>query len=92
MLRDLKEKLGCTLKNVCCITKCDLSCSHRALLIDFDCLGSRSDQLECVSSTGTSHLQVFLVNLDLPRLPCDVSPLYFELCTIRCRTRYDLQP
>ncbi|XP_062494516.1 fibrocystin isoform X2 [Pezoporus occidentalis] len=49
--------------------------------------GSRSDQLECVSSTSASHLQVFLVNPDLPRLPCDVSLLHFDLCTIRCRTR-----
>ncbi|KAM9563714.1 fibrocystin [Guaruba guarouba] len=49
--------------------------------------GSRCDQRECVSSTSTSHLEVFLVNPDLPRLPCDVFPLYFDLCTIRCRTR-----
>ncbi|XP_010226775.1 PREDICTED: fibrocystin-like [Tinamus guttatus] len=34
-----------------------------------------------------SHLEVFLVNPGLPRLPCDVSPVYFNLSTIRCRTR-----
>ncbi|NXD80162.1 PKHD1 protein, partial [Halcyon senegalensis] len=49
--------------------------------------GSTSHQLENVSSASTSHLKVSLVNPDLPRLPCDVSPLYFDLPTIRCRTR-----
>ncbi|KFQ99214.1 Fibrocystin, partial [Nipponia nippon] len=49
--------------------------------------GSTSHQLERVSSASTSQLEVSLVNPDLPRLPCDVSPLYFDLRTIRCRTR-----
>ncbi|XP_019330099.1 PREDICTED: fibrocystin [Aptenodytes forsteri] len=49
--------------------------------------GSTSHQLECVSSAGASQLEVSLVNPDLPRLPCDVSPLYFGLPIIRCRTR-----
>ncbi|XP_030346033.1 fibrocystin isoform X2 [Strigops habroptila] len=49
--------------------------------------GSRSHQLECVSSASVSQLEVFLVNPDLPRLPCDVSPLYFDFCSVRCRTR-----
>ncbi|NXC66321.1 PKHD1 protein, partial [Anhinga anhinga] len=49
--------------------------------------GSTSHQLEHVSSASTSQLEVSLVNPDLPRLPCDVSPLYFDLHAIRCRTR-----
>nr|XP_009942694.1 PREDICTED: fibrocystin [Opisthocomus hoazin] len=49
--------------------------------------GSASHQLEHVSSASASHLEVSLVNPDLPRLPCDVSPVYFHLSTIRCRTR-----
>ncbi|NWU65963.1 PKHD1 protein, partial [Pterocles burchelli] len=49
--------------------------------------GSTFHQLEPVSSTSVSQLEVSLVNPDLPRLPCDVSPLYFDLPTIRCRTR-----
>ncbi|XP_027664450.2 fibrocystin isoform X1 [Falco cherrug] len=49
--------------------------------------GSTSHQLESVSPASASPLKVFLVNPDLPRLPCDVSPLYFDLSTIRCRTR-----
>ncbi|XP_059687939.1 fibrocystin [Gavia stellata] len=49
--------------------------------------GSTSHQLEGISSASTSQLEVSLVNPDLPRLPCDVSPLYFDLPTIRCRTR-----
>ncbi|KAF1608346.1 Fibrocystin, partial [Eudyptes chrysolophus] len=49
--------------------------------------GSTSHQLECVSSASASQLEVSLVNPDLPRLPCDVSPLYFDLPVIRCRTR-----
>ncbi|XP_029893831.1 fibrocystin [Aquila chrysaetos chrysaetos] len=49
--------------------------------------GSTSHQLEHVSSASVSHLEVFLVNPDLPRLPCDVSPLYFDLPSVRCRTR-----
>ncbi|KAJ7399301.1 fibrocystin-like [Pitangus sulphuratus] len=49
--------------------------------------GSASHQLESVSPASVSQLEVSLVNPDLPRLPCDVSPLYFDLPTIRCRTR-----
>ncbi|XP_063186731.1 fibrocystin isoform X2 [Chroicocephalus ridibundus] len=49
--------------------------------------GSTSHQLEHVSSASGSQLEVSLVNPDLPRLPCDVSPVYFDLSTIRCRTR-----
>ncbi|NXW03822.1 PKHD1 protein, partial [Fregetta grallaria] len=49
--------------------------------------GSTSRQLEHVSSASGSQLEVSLVNPDLPRLPCDVSPVYFDLSTIRCRTR-----
>ncbi|NWW89268.1 PKHD1 protein, partial [Rhynochetos jubatus] len=49
--------------------------------------GSTSHQLEHVSSASMSQLEVSLVNPDLPRLPCDVSPLYFDLLTVRCRTR-----
>ncbi|KAK1207578.1 PKHD1 protein, partial [Pygoscelis papua] len=49
--------------------------------------GSTSHQLECVSSASASQLEVSLVNPDLPRLPCDVPPLYFDLPIIRCRTR-----
>ncbi|KAM6083161.1 fibrocystin [Chlamydotis macqueenii] len=48
---------------------------------------STSRQPERVSSATVSQLEVSLVNSDLPRLPCDVSPLYFDLRTIRCRTR-----
>ncbi|RMC17085.1 hypothetical protein DUI87_05662 [Hirundo rustica rustica] len=50
-------------------------------------LCSISHQLESVSPASASQLEVSLVNPDLPRLPCDVSPLYLELPTIRCRTR-----
>ncbi|XP_009887276.1 PREDICTED: fibrocystin [Charadrius vociferus] len=49
--------------------------------------GSTSHQLEHVFSASGSQLEVSLVNPDLPRLPCDVSPVYFDLSTIRCRTR-----
>ncbi|XP_054677395.1 fibrocystin isoform X5 [Grus americana] len=49
--------------------------------------GSTSHQLEQVSSASGSQLEVSLVNPDLPRLPCDVYPVYFDLSTIRCRTR-----
>ncbi|NWY49817.1 PKHD1 protein, partial [Chionis minor] len=49
--------------------------------------GSASHQLEHVSSASESQLEVSLVNPDLPRLPCDVSPVYFDLSAIRCRTR-----
>ncbi|NXE82096.1 PKHD1 protein, partial [Cochlearius cochlearius] len=49
--------------------------------------GSTSHPLEHASSASTSQMEVFLVNPDLPRLPCDVSPLYFDLPTLRCRTR-----
>ncbi|XP_010293475.1 PREDICTED: fibrocystin-like [Phaethon lepturus] len=49
--------------------------------------GSPSHQLERVSTASVSQLEVSLVNPDLPRLPCDISPLYFDLSTIRCRTR-----
>ncbi|NXA42512.1 PKHD1 protein, partial [Eudromia elegans] len=48
--------------------------------------GWTSHQLERSLATG-SHLEVSLVNPGLPRLPCDVSPVYFDLSTIRCRTR-----
>ncbi|NXD15876.1 PKHD1 protein, partial [Nothocercus nigrocapillus] len=48
--------------------------------------GSASHQLEYSLARG-SHLEVFLVNPGLSRLPCDVSPVYFDLSTIRCRTR-----
>uniref|UniRef100_A0A8C3U4P5 PKHD1 ciliary IPT domain containing fibrocystin/polyductin n=1 Tax=Catharus ustulatus TaxID=91951 RepID=A0A8C3U4P5_CATUS len=44
---------------------------------------------ESVSPASASQLEVSLVNPDLPRLPCDVSPLHLDLPTIRCRTRYD---
>ncbi|XP_009642896.1 fibrocystin, partial [Egretta garzetta] len=53
--------------------------------------GSTSHQLERVSSASMSQLEVSLVNPDLPRLPCDVSPLHFDLPTIRCRTRSSSQ-
>ncbi|XP_064506857.1 fibrocystin isoform X1 [Pseudopipra pipra] len=49
--------------------------------------GSASHKIESVSPTSVSQLEVSLVNPDLPRLLCDVSPLYFDLHTIRCRTR-----
>ncbi|XP_061845579.1 fibrocystin [Colius striatus] len=49
--------------------------------------GSTSHQLERVSSSIVSQLEVSLVNPDLPRLPCDVPPLYFDLPIVRCRTR-----
>ncbi|XP_010150160.1 PREDICTED: fibrocystin-like [Eurypyga helias] len=49
--------------------------------------GSTSHQLEHASLTSMSQLEVSLVNPDLPRLPCDVSPLFFDLPTVRCRTR-----
>ncbi|XP_069706944.1 fibrocystin [Phaenicophaeus curvirostris] len=49
--------------------------------------GSAFNQLEHVSSASGSQLEVFLLSPDLPRLPCDVSPLHFDLSTIRCRTR-----
>nr|XP_009675177.1 PREDICTED: fibrocystin isoform X1 [Struthio camelus australis] len=39
------------------------------------------------SSASGSQLEVSLVNPGLPRLPCDISPAYFDLSTIRCRTR-----
>lgn len=52
------------------------------------CLGSTSHQVESVSPASASQLEVSLVNPDLPRLPCDVSPLHLDLPTIRCRTRY----
>ncbi|NWX85156.1 PKHD1 protein, partial [Nothoprocta pentlandii] len=48
--------------------------------------GSASHQLEHSLASG-SHLEVSLVNPGLPRLPCDVSPMYFDSSTIRCRTR-----
>uniref|UniRef100_A0A8C3XE04 PKHD1 ciliary IPT domain containing fibrocystin/polyductin n=1 Tax=Cyanoderma ruficeps TaxID=181631 RepID=A0A8C3XE04_9PASS len=38
---------------------------------------------------NASQLEVSLVNPDLPRLSCDVSPLDLDLPTVRCRTRYD---
>uniref|UniRef100_A0A8C5IPZ5 PKHD1 ciliary IPT domain containing fibrocystin/polyductin n=1 Tax=Junco hyemalis TaxID=40217 RepID=A0A8C5IPZ5_JUNHY len=44
---------------------------------------------ESVSPASASQLEVSLVHPDLPRLPCDVSPLYLDLPTIRCRTRYE---
>ncbi|XP_038033294.1 fibrocystin isoform X3 [Anas platyrhynchos] len=46
-----------------------------------------SQQAEHISSASWSHLEVSLVNPDLPSLPCDVSPVYFGLPSIRCRTR-----
>ncbi|KFW78964.1 Fibrocystin, partial [Manacus vitellinus] len=49
--------------------------------------GSASHKIESVSPASVSQLEVSLVNPDLPRLLCDVSPLYFDLHTIRCRTR-----
>nr|XP_009489070.1 PREDICTED: fibrocystin-like [Pelecanus crispus] len=49
--------------------------------------GSTSHQLQGISSASVSQLEVFLVNPDLPTLPCDISPLYLDLHTIRCRTR-----
>ncbi|NWS73473.1 PKHD1 protein, partial [Crotophaga sulcirostris] len=49
--------------------------------------GSTSHLLEHDSSARGSQLEVSLVNPDLPRLPCDVSPVHFDLSTIRCRTR-----
>ncbi|NXG59728.1 PKHD1 protein, partial [Hemiprocne comata] len=49
--------------------------------------GSTTHQLEHASSASGSQLEVSLVNPHLPRLPCDVSPVYFNLSTIRCRTR-----
>ncbi|KAF4801061.1 Fibrocystin [Turdus rufiventris] len=49
--------------------------------------GSTSHQVESVSPASASQLEVSLVNPDLPRLPCDVSPLHLDLPTIRCRTR-----
>ncbi|XP_065690442.2 fibrocystin [Patagioenas fasciata] len=49
--------------------------------------GSTSHQQEYVSLTHRSQMEVSLVNPDLPRLPCDISPVYFDLSTIRCRTR-----
>ncbi|XP_063279528.1 fibrocystin isoform X2 [Prinia subflava] len=49
--------------------------------------GSASLQVESVSPASASQLEVSLVNPDLPRLPCDVSPLYLDLPIIRCRTR-----
>ncbi|XP_027528473.1 fibrocystin isoform X1 [Neopelma chrysocephalum] len=49
--------------------------------------GSASHKIESVSPASVSQLEVSLVNPDLPRLLCDVSPLYFDLPTIRCRTR-----
>uniref|UniRef100_A0A8C3MZI7 Uncharacterized protein n=1 Tax=Geospiza parvula TaxID=87175 RepID=A0A8C3MZI7_GEOPR len=50
---------------------------------------SASRQVESVSPASASQLEVSLVHPDLPRLPCDVPPLYLDLPTIRCRTRYD---
>ncbi|NXJ66569.1 PKHD1 protein, partial [Rostratula benghalensis] len=49
--------------------------------------GSTSLQLEHVSSASGSQLEVSLVNPHLPRLPCDVSPVFLHLPTVRCRTR-----
>ncbi|XP_063009216.1 fibrocystin [Melospiza melodia melodia] len=49
--------------------------------------GSASHQVESVSPASASQLEVSLVHPDLPRLPCDVSPLYLDLPSIRCRTR-----
>ncbi|XP_062429111.1 fibrocystin [Rhea pennata] len=49
--------------------------------------GSTSHQLEHPFSAYGSQLEVSLVNPGLPRLPCDVAPVCFDLSTIRCRTR-----
>ncbi|XP_056344169.1 fibrocystin [Oenanthe melanoleuca] len=49
--------------------------------------GSASQQVGSVSAASSSQLEVSLVNPDLPRLPCDVSPLHLDLPTLRCRTR-----
>ncbi|NXW41207.1 PKHD1 protein, partial [Nyctiprogne leucopyga] len=49
--------------------------------------GSTSHQLEHLFSASWPQLEVSLVNPDLPRLPCDVSPVYIGLSTIKCRTR-----
>ncbi|XP_014113099.1 PREDICTED: fibrocystin [Pseudopodoces humilis] len=49
--------------------------------------GSTSHQVESVSPASASQLEVFLVNPDLLRLPCDVSPLHLDFPTIKCRTR-----
>ncbi|XP_058691005.1 fibrocystin isoform X2 [Poecile atricapillus] len=49
--------------------------------------GSTSHQVESVSPASASQLEVSLVNPDLPRLPCDVSPLHLDFTTIKCRTR-----
>ncbi|XP_042739412.1 fibrocystin-like [Lagopus leucura] len=48
---------------------------------------SASHELEHLSPASWPHLEVSLVNADLPTLPCDVSPVYFDLSIIRCRTR-----
>ncbi|XP_071404277.1 fibrocystin isoform X3 [Pithys albifrons albifrons] len=48
---------------------------------------SASHQMESASPPSVSQLEVSLVTPDLPRLPCDVSPLYFVFPTVRCRTR-----
>ncbi|NXU49945.1 PKHD1 protein, partial [Turnix velox] len=48
---------------------------------------STSHQLERVSSANKDQLEVSLVQPDLPRLPCDISPVYFNLSIIKCRTR-----
>ncbi|XP_030304276.1 fibrocystin [Calypte anna] len=52
--------------------------------------GSASHQLEHSSSASGSQLEVSLVSVvspDLPRLPCDISPVHFDFSTVRCRTR-----
>ncbi|XP_035178129.1 fibrocystin isoform X2 [Oxyura jamaicensis] len=46
-----------------------------------------SHQAEHISSASWSHLEVSLVNPHLPRMPCDISPVYFDLSSIQCRTR-----
>ncbi|XP_052546715.1 fibrocystin isoform X1 [Tympanuchus pallidicinctus] len=48
---------------------------------------SASHELEHLSPASWPHLEVSLVNADLPTLPCDVSPVYFDLSIVRCRTR-----
>ncbi|KAF2974910.1 hypothetical protein EK904_014443 [Melospiza melodia maxima] len=45
--------------------------------------GSASHQVESVSPASASQLEVSLVHPDLPRLSCDVSPLYLDLPSIR---------
>nr|XP_033792609.1 fibrocystin isoform X3 [Geotrypetes seraphini] len=59
------------------------------IILTFD--GLSLQQLDLMNSANGSVPEVYLVNPDVPKIPCDVQPVLSDLSVIKCKTRMSQQ-